>query len=237
MITLYGYGPAFGLPDPSPFVTKAEVLLKMAGVPYERKRGDFKTNPKGKIPYLIDDGLLVPDSTLIRFHLEKKYSTDFDAGASRADVAAGWAFEKMCEDHLYWPAVIQRWLDEGNFARGPATFFADVPALVRPMVVAMVRRQVRRNLHGQGFGRYSQAEGRAIVARAFQAIADYLDGRDFLGGAQPIGADATLFAFLAGAIVPTIFEGYCGEEAARHPAFRAYVERMATRFYPDGLTA
>jgi hypothetical protein len=30
MITLYGFGPAFGLPDPSPFVTKVEVLLNFA---------------------------------------------------------------------------------------------------------------------------------------------------------------------------------------------------------------
>ena len=29
MITLESFGPAFGLPDPSPFVTKAEMLLKM----------------------------------------------------------------------------------------------------------------------------------------------------------------------------------------------------------------
>ena len=28
MITLYGFGPAFGLPDPSPFVIKVEVLLR-----------------------------------------------------------------------------------------------------------------------------------------------------------------------------------------------------------------
>src|SRR5436190_8140000 len=34
MITLYTFGPAFGLPDPSPFVTKVEVLLKMAGLAY-----------------------------------------------------------------------------------------------------------------------------------------------------------------------------------------------------------
>jgi|GEM_PF-5415914 len=32
MITLYSFGPAFGLPDPSPFVMKAEVLLKMSGL-------------------------------------------------------------------------------------------------------------------------------------------------------------------------------------------------------------
>src|SRR5580692_4763877 len=32
MLTLYGFGPAFGLPDPSPFVMKSEVQLKMAGI-------------------------------------------------------------------------------------------------------------------------------------------------------------------------------------------------------------
>ena len=33
MITLYAFGPQFGLPDPSPFVTKADVLLKMGCCP------------------------------------------------------------------------------------------------------------------------------------------------------------------------------------------------------------
>ena len=39
MITLYVFGPAFGLPDPSPFVTKAETLLKMAALPYRTQTG------------------------------------------------------------------------------------------------------------------------------------------------------------------------------------------------------
>ena len=34
MITFYNYGSMFCLPDPSPFVTKADVLLKMSGLPY-----------------------------------------------------------------------------------------------------------------------------------------------------------------------------------------------------------
>ena len=34
MITLYTFGPTFGLPDPSPFVTKAEMLLELARLPY-----------------------------------------------------------------------------------------------------------------------------------------------------------------------------------------------------------
>jgi hypothetical protein len=50
MITLYGSGPMFGLPDPSPFVVKAETLLKMSGMPYTKALTNFRTAPKGKIP-------------------------------------------------------------------------------------------------------------------------------------------------------------------------------------------
>jgi hypothetical protein len=49
MITLYAFGPAFGLPDPSPFVTKAEVLLKMAGLAYGIDSTGFRRAPKGQV--------------------------------------------------------------------------------------------------------------------------------------------------------------------------------------------
>jgi hypothetical protein len=38
MITLYTFGPHFGLPDGSPFVTKTMLLLKFAGLPYQETR-------------------------------------------------------------------------------------------------------------------------------------------------------------------------------------------------------
>ena len=57
MITLYTFGPAFGLPDPSPFVMKAEVLLKMAKLPYRTEKvSNPGKAPKGKIPYIDDVG-------------------------------------------------------------------------------------------------------------------------------------------------------------------------------------
>ena len=67
---LYTFGPAFGLPDPSPFVTKVDVLLKLSGQPYATKIGDVRAAPKGKLPYIVDDGEIVADSTFIRWHME-----------------------------------------------------------------------------------------------------------------------------------------------------------------------
>jgi glutathione S-transferase len=82
MMTLYTFGPAFGLPDPSPFVTKVEILLKMAGLPYRTETNGFGKAPKGKLPYIDDDGERIADSTFIRWHIEKKYKFDFDRGLS-----------------------------------------------------------------------------------------------------------------------------------------------------------
>ncbi len=80
MITLYGFGAGFGLPDASPFVIKTQVLLQLAGQPYVLDQLGFGKAPKGKLPYLDDAGTVVSDSTFIRWHLEKKYGVDFDQG-------------------------------------------------------------------------------------------------------------------------------------------------------------
>ena len=109
MITLYAFGPQFGLPDSSPFVTKADVLLKMAKLPFEINLKGFRKAPKGKLPYIKDDGELIADSTFIRRHLESKHKIDFDRGLSAEQKAIAWAFEKLAEDHLYWTIVDARW--------------------------------------------------------------------------------------------------------------------------------
>jgi glutathione S-transferase len=100
MITLYTFGPYFGLPDGSPFVIKVMLLLKFAGLEHREDRGGYGKAPKGKLPYINDDGLIVADSTFVRFHIEKKYGFDFDAGLAPEQRAVAWAAEKMCEEHL-----------------------------------------------------------------------------------------------------------------------------------------
>ena len=46
MITLYGFGPMFGLPDPSPFVLKTEIQLKLAELPF----GKARCRPMKRLP-------------------------------------------------------------------------------------------------------------------------------------------------------------------------------------------
>lgn len=232
MITLYTFGPALDLPDPSPFVTKAEVLLKMAGLPYQTDTGGFSKAPKGKLPYIDDEGIKVADSTFIRWHIEKKYGFDFDRGLSAEQRATAWAFEKMAEDHLYWTILEARWLDDENFAKGPAQFFHRVPAPVRPIIIAVIRRKVRQALKAHGTGRHTTDQILALGTRDIDAVADYLGPKPFFLGAEPAGVDATMFAFVAGTLCPT-FKTPLRAAAERHANLRSYVGRMTARYYPD----
>jgi glutathione S-transferase len=231
VITLYTFGPAFGLPDPSPFVMKAETLLKMAKLPYRTDAGGFSKAPKGKLPYIEDDGQVIADSTFIRWHLEKKHRIDFDQGLDAAQRATAWAFEKMVEDNLYWAVVHDRWMDDANFRTGPLRFFDRIPAPIRPLVVTTIRRKVRRDLRGQGIGRHSDDERLALGAKSVAAIGDFLGDKPFFFGPEPTGVDATIFAFACATLCP-LFTSPTRSAAERHENLRRYVGRMTARFYP-----
>jgi glutathione S-transferase len=232
MITLHTFGPAFGLPDPSPFVVKAEVLLKMAGLPYRTETAGLRGAPKGKLPYIEDAGDLIADSTFIRWHIEKKYGHDFDRGLSAGQRAVAWAFEKMADDQLYWVVVDFRWMDDANFDRGTRQLFQNLPAPVRVIAIPVIRRKIRNAMWAQGMGRHSRAEIGRLGAHSIDAIADYLGDKPFFMGAEPTSADATLFPFVAATLCP-IFESPVRNAAERHANLTRYADRMTERYYPD----
>jgi len=232
MITLFAFGPAFGLPDPSPFVTKAEVLLKLAGLPYRVDTSGFAKAPKGKLPYIEDDGTTVADSTFIRWHLEQRHGADFDIGLSAPEKATAWAFEKLMEDHVYWGVMHDRWMNKDNFDRGPRNFFKAVPAPLRPLVIYKVGREFKRSLWGHGMGRHDEADIVRLTAHAVRALSDFLGDKPYLMGQTPCGADASVFAFVAGLLCDT-FPGPIRDAAACHPNLVAYRDRCMRDWFPD----
>src|SRR5262245_63377238 len=72
VIKLHKFGPAFGLPDASPFVVKVETYLRMSGQKYEVVTGDVRKAPRGQLPFVEIDGTRIPDSTAIIEFLDRK---------------------------------------------------------------------------------------------------------------------------------------------------------------------
>lgn len=232
MITLFGFGPMFGLPDPSPFVTKAMLLLQMAGLPYRVEPGNLSKAPKGKLPYIKDGDATIADSTFIRRHIETRYGFDFDRALSPQQRAIAWAFGKMADEQLYWVIVRDRWMDDRQFDKGLRHAFDRVPAIVRPLVVKMVRRQVRKALHGQGMGRHTAEEIAYLGDRAVTAIATQLGQQPYFMGADPTGADASIYAMVSNALCPH-FDAPLREAIERHPNLCDYAARLTERYFPE----
>jgi glutathione S-transferase len=231
MITLYGFGAGFGLPEISPFVTKTEVQLKMAGLAYRKERAMPPASPKGQLPFIDDDSRSIGDSTFIRAHIESKYGFDFDAGLDRQQRAQAWAFERMIEHHVYWALVGARWVDPENFAKGPTHFFDGAPEHVRDKLREDAQFRVAENYLLSGLGRHGPDDDIDLALRSLFALSVQLGDKPFLMGERPCGTDATAFGAIAGILTP-FFESRLRAETERFENLTAYVDRMMQQYYP-----
>jgi glutathione S-transferase len=219
MITLYASGPLFGQPDPSPFVTKAMMLLKMAGIPFEAKPMSFSKAPKGKIPYIATVDGMLGDTHFIKCHLEEKYGADFSGGYSK-------------EEHFYFLIVHDRWVPNHNFSIGPAQYFNVAPAPIRPFIRSFIRSKILKMLHAQGIGRHSDAERAQLGRGDIEAIETLLVNKTFILGENISEYDATVFAFLFSAAA-TLFESEIGTDIRSRPRLMAYLERIRSAYFPE----
>lgn len=122
-ITLFGWGPLFGVRGPSPFVLKTEIELQMLGVDFTRAIADLETVKKHKAPYVkLDDDTLIEDSTFIRLHFEAALGKDLDNGLTAEQRAASWGLERMLERgsaHLHHGARALRLIPANFKKRAP----------------------------------------------------------------------------------------------------------------------
>ena len=230
MITLYGFGPMFGLPDPSPFVLKTLTQLKMSGLPFKLERAARADAPKGKIPFIRDGDLVLGDSVFILDHLKRAHGVDLDGRLTPEQRSMGWALERMLEDHLYWAIIHARWAIDENFEKGPSQFFAGAPAAARRAGQAGMKQV----LHGQGFGRHANEEVADLATRDFAAASKLLGEQPYLFGDTPCSVDATLFGFTAAATTP-FFDSSIRQAAESFPNLVAYQWRMMDRYYEPAM--
>src|ERR1700681_639890 len=232
MISIYGFGPGFGFREISAFVTKTEVQLKMAGLAYRKERAIPPASPKGQLPYILDEGERIADSTFIRAHIEGKYGVDFDAPLNLQQRAQAWAFERMIEHHVYWALVGARWGDPDKFTKGPAHFFDRAPEQLRDKLCEDAQCRVAENYLLSGLGRHAPDEDIDLAVRSLLALSVQLGDKPYLMGDTPCGTDATAFGALAGILTP-FFVSQLRERAEQFQNLTAYVDRMMLQYYPD----
>jgi glutathione S-transferase len=212
MITVYQYIPAWGLPCISPYVSKLVYYLKMAGLKFETKMQDLSRlttdAPFGKLPYILDNGTKVADSTHIINYLKKTHGDPLDKDATPAEKADMLAWTRLIDEHLYWAAVIQpRWREDPNWE-------IYIPYIVGGAQVSPELRKVldgfrdliRSEFLGQGLGRMPDQIVYERARADLDAISDFLDGKPFFMGNKPRSIDADVCAILRHIMhVPFIF--------------------------------
>jgi glutathione S-transferase len=233
LITVYGFGPFLGTPDSSPFVIKVMVLLRMAGLPFTVVRGNPLNAPRKLLPYIEDGGVRVADSTMIRRHLETKYGIDFDAGLSREQKGLAWAVERMCEDHLYFAILDLRWIDTSNFEKGLGRhMFGHIPAPIRPLAKAMLRRMNAKRLQGHGLGRHARPEIADLAIRDLESLSALLGEKPFMTGDAPSAADASVFGIITAILIPSLASPVCAALRG-HANLVAYQSRLAGQHFGE----
>jgi glutathione S-transferase len=238
MITVYGYVPAWGLPDISPYVTKTINYLTMAGIPFEYRNQDLGTlgtdSPTAKLPYIIDDGVQVNDSTRIIQHLQQKYGDKLDSHLSATDKAIGLAFQRMVEEYTYWSGVIEpRWPTVEKFSiyvpyitGGPG--LDELPQEVQDALLAF-RDKIHDEHLKQGMGLREHSDVVRCLQEDLDALSTFLGDKPFFLGEEPTSFDATIYStFRHIADVPW---DWAGRDYARSKTnLVAYADRMRARF-------
>lgn len=231
MLTLY-IGPRLpGVPNASPFCTKLETWLRVAGVPHTVAPWTPFVAPKGKMPSVRVDGALMGDSQLIIEHLERTRGASLDAHLSPAQAATSRLIRRTLEEGTYFALVPARWLTDAGFAVVRAHYFNDLPTPIRQIFPWIARSGVRSSMQKQGSGRHPMPVLVDIGAADLRAIATILGDQPYLFGDAPTLADCVLYAFWS-TMVETVAMPWANLRDEL-PNLAAHHDRIRARWFPE----
>lgn len=218
-----------GLESMSPFCLKAHRALALAGLTYTSRHADRPDayrayNATGQVPVLLVDGRPVADSSAIVRAVMALAPGALDRGLDGRSLAEAWLWEELADTALNGFFVAARWADDANWPAVRDAYFAAMPAPVRAVVPALLRRNVLAALRARDVWR---AGPDACWAR-FDALLDRLDARapaeGYWLGAAPSFADAALFAQLHG--LRNRYTARQGSMIAARPSLSAWLDRV-----------
>jgi hypothetical protein len=190
-------------------------------------------DPKGKLPWIDDDGTAVADSGLIIDYLKRKYGDPLDAGLDpNRQRALALAITRLIEEHLYWTVLYDRWIAPQGWEMTRAGFFGTLPWPLR-MIVPLGRttwhsRRIAGTWHGPPCTRTDSRPGHGRRRRAGEPART---SRIISSAPRPTSVDAIATAFLANILMVPL-ETPIKAAAAGHANLVAYCRRMARQYFP-----
>ena len=179
----------------SPFCLKVHLALRLAGLNYDRQHGARPDawraqNPTGQVPVLLVEGRPLADSTEILHWMVQ-------AGHLAATPEA-WLWEELADTALNAFVVAARWADDQNWPRTRDAYFPTMPALLRRVIPAFIRRRVvgslvARDVWRAGPARCWERYGRLLDALEARAPEP---GTSWVGGERWTVADVALYGQL-----------------------------------------
>lgn len=238
MVTLYGFGKHFNVMDASPFVVKVDLFLKMANLPYKviSDVRNMKLAPKGKLPFIDDDGHKVADSVAIIEYLTDQYQITLDEKLTAEQNAQAYLLTKSLDEGLYWCLVYSRWIADDSWLVVKESFFGTMPLPLRWFVPNLLRKSVIKNLHGQGMGRHSEAEVLAIVDKALSSLSVLLADNTYFFGEDYCAFDAVVYSHLCQFISVRYengFESDFSKRAKQYDNLVSFCQRIENKFYSE----
>ncbi|BFM08680.1 glutathione S-transferase C-terminal domain-containing protein [Halioxenophilus aromaticivorans] len=232
MIKLYGFGQAFGVADPSPFALKINAYMTMAGIEFEPRSGfaAFKNAPKGKLPYIEDEGVIIADSFFILQHLQAKYGTLLEQHITQEQKALTNLIIKSLDENFYWCIVYSRWIREDTWPTIKNTFFSGMPFPLKHLLPFLARKGIKSAFVKHGMGRHSDEEIMSIANDTLHSLSTLLADKPYFFGDQPSTIDTAVYAFLAQVTI-TDLDNPLNRMAREHTNLVAFCERIRSRYY------
>jgi len=201
MLTLYTFPTAFGLRNVSPFCLKVEMALHHLQIDYEiQELSNPAKGPKGKLPFIEVNGEIIADSELILDYLDKRSGGKLYGNLTDEQIAQGFAYVRLAEDHLYWMMVASRWLDDSWWPHVDRGFFGSLPFPLRQLVPMIARKRIRKTYTLHGLGLHKVEEQKEFARKDLHALNEAVRGKDYLFGDHISVFDFALASMLAGAI-------------------------------------
>ena len=196
VITLFSYPQLFGVADNNGYGLKVFTFLKLTGMPFVHEHiFDASAAPRGQLPYIVDDGEAIGDSSTIVAFLIRKYRLDIDAGLTPAQRDMGLLITRMLDD-LYWVMSYSRWKDEKFWPLFRDALINQHPSLTEEGLRKAQEFNFQR-YHFQGIGRFAPPDAYARGLADLQVLANLLPMDGYLFGARPTSIDAGIYGFIA----------------------------------------